>query len=274
MASASAARGSAGDSLTRRLASAFVGIPLLLLFIWAGGFWFTSLVALAALLGVVELYRFSGVRSLVVQWTPGLALTLLLVLNGHFQLFGTTPILVVAGLFMFLFSLVRGAESIRPWLLTLAGPLYLGATLAYAVLLRQAPEGALWVTLALLATFACDTSAYFIGRAIGRHRMAPRISPGKTWEGAIAGLVGGVGATLLLGWLFALSLELWEAAALGAGIGIIAQVGDLLESALKRAANTKESGWAVPGHGGLLDRLDSVVFTLVLVYYVSIRGAT
>lgn len=273
MASAGIASADGRDSLVRRLASAVIGIPFLLLFIWAGGFWFTALAAVVALLGLLEFYRLSRVQSLWLQRGPGLVLTLLLVANGHWETVWAAP-LVAGGLPLLLLSHVWTPPFTRPWLLTLAGPLYLGATLAYAVLLRNLDHGALWVVLALLSTFSVDTCAYFTGRALGRHRMAPRLSPGKTWEGAIAGLVGGVGATVLLAALSALPLDLWEALALGTGIGVVAQAGDLLESALKRAAKAKEAGWLIPGHGGLLDRLDSIVFTLVLVYYGATWGAT
>ena len=273
MASAGIASTDPSDSLARRLASAAIGIPVLLLFIWAGAFWFTALVAVAALLGLLEFYRLSGVQNPWLQQVPGLVLTLILVVNGYLEAVWAAP-LVVSGLLMLLLSHVWTPLAARPRLLTLAGPLYLGATLAYAVLLRRLDHGPQWVVLALLATFSVDTSAYFAGRALGRHRMAPRLSPAKTWEGAVAGLVGGAVATALLAALFALPLALWAAVALGIGIGVVAQTGDLLESALKRAAKAKEAGWIIPGHGGILDRMDSIVFTVVLVYYGATWGGT
>ena len=97
--------------------------------------------------------------------------------------------------------------------------------------------------------------------------MAPRISPGKTWEGAAVGLLAGVAVALLLDALFGLPLALWEAAILGTGASLAAQGGDLVESALKRYVGAKDTGRLIPGHGGVLDRLDSVVLSLVLVYY-------
>ncbi len=272
MYSAGAASTGGGDSLPRRLASAAVGIPLLLLFIWAGTYWFTTLVALAALLGLLEFYRLSNVQSLWFQRTPGMVVTALLVANGHWSAEWMGP-LVLGGLLALLVAHRWTTRSARPWLLTLAGPLYLGGTLSYAVTLRGLDHGARWVLLALLATFSVDTGAYFVGKAIGRHRMAPRISPGKTWEGALAGLVAAVAATVLLAIALALPLETWKACILGIGIGLVAQAGDLLESALKRVAKTKDAGQIIPGHGGLLDRLDSIVFTLVLVYYGVTWGA-
>ncbi|MEE8442874.1 MAG: phosphatidate cytidylyltransferase [Dehalococcoidia bacterium] len=273
MAIAGVAGANGSGSLARRLTSAAIGIPFLFLFVWVGSFWFVALVAVVAILGLVELYRLSGVQRLWLQRGPGLALVLLLVVNGHTETIWAAP-LVAASLPVLLLAYAWTPSSVRPWLLVLAGPLYLGATLAYAVLLRNLDDGALWVALALLSTFSVDTAAFFAGRAFGRHRMVPRISPGKTWEGAVAGLLGGVGATVLLVSLFDLPLKSWEALALGIGIWVVAQAGDLLESALKRAAKAKEAGWLIPGHGGLLDRLDSVVFTLVLVYYGATWGAT
>lgn len=272
MYSAGAASTGRGDSLPRRLASAAVGIPLLLLFIWAGTYWFTTLVALATLLGLLEFYRLSNVQSLWLQRTPGMVVTALLVANGHWSAEWMGP-LVLGGLLALLVAYRWAAGSARPWLLTLAGPLYLGGTLSYAVTLRGLDHGARWVLLALLATFSVDTGAYFVGKAIGRHHMAPRISPGKTWEGALAGLMAAVVATVLLAIALDLPLETWEACILGIGIGLVAQAGDLLESALKRVAKTKDAGQIIPGHGGLLDRLDSIVFTLVLVYYGITWGA-
>ena len=273
MALAGIASAEGNNSLARRILSAAIGIPVLLLAVWAGSFWFTSLVAAAALLGSLEFYRLTGVRRLWIQRIPGLGLAGLLVANGYQQAVWPAP-LVAAGLLVLLMSYAWTPISARPWLRTFAGPLYLGPTLAYAVLLRELDHGAQWVVLALLATFSVDTSAYFLGRVMGRHRMVPRLSPGKTWEGAVAGLAGGVGSTLLLNSVLDLPLEAWEAMVLGIGIGLVAQIGDLLESALKRAGKAKEAGWLIPGHGGLMDRLDSVVFTLVLVYYGATWGGT
>ncbi|MEK7778014.1 MAG: phosphatidate cytidylyltransferase [Chloroflexota bacterium] len=255
------------DSLPRRLSTAAVGIPVILLFIWAGGYPFTALVGLAALLGLWEFYRLSNVQSIWLQRTPGMVVTVLLVATGY-QIANWMVLLVLCGL-LALLSAHRGRipSSARPWLLTLAGPLYLGATLSYAVALRGLVQGREWVLLAVLSTFSVDTFAYIVGKAIGRHRMAPMVSPGKTWEGAVAGLAAGVAATVVLDTVLSLPLATWEAAALGTGIGVVAQAGDLLESALKRAAKAKEAGWLIPGHGGILDRLDSIVFTLVLVYH-------
>ena len=143
----------------------------------------------------------------------------------------------------------------------------MGLLLSYLVALRL-EAGRDWVLLALLATFGSDTAAYFIGKAFGKHHLAPRISPAKTWEGAIAGLFGAVIICLLftLPTPLQLPISYGEAILLGVLVSIFGQIGDLVESMLKRNAGVKESGSLIPGHGGLLDRMDSVVFVGVVVY--------
>jgi phosphatidate cytidylyltransferase len=135
-------------------------------------------------------------------------------------------------------------------------------------MLRGAPEGREWILLLLAVTFAVDTAAYGIGRAVGRRRLAPRVSPGKTWEGAIGGLVAGVATTMFGTQILSLPLGALEAAGWGALLGVVAQIGDLYESALKRRLGAKDASGLIPGHGGLLDRLDSVLATSLMLYYL------
>ncbi|MBI4199656.1 MAG: phosphatidate cytidylyltransferase [Chloroflexi bacterium] len=260
------------DSLRLRVATAAVGTPLLLLLVVLGSFWLTALVVAAALLGLWEFYRLSRLERPWVLQLPGFVATALLVVNGHVWRFNPGAFVVATGVF-FLAKYIahaRGHRGLDAGVSAILGPLYLGGTLAYAPLLRALDERGAWLLVAILGTFAVDTSAYFVGRAVGRHRMAPRVSPGKTWEGAAAGLLGGLGAVALLSRLLGLPISAAQGVLLGLGVGIVAQAGDLLESALKRAAGAKEAGRLVPGHGGLLDRLDSLVLSLVLMYY----GAT
>lgn len=260
------------DTLVLRLATAAVGIPLLLLLVWVGDLWLTALVVTLVLLGVQELYGLGGVDRQWTQRLPGLTFAAFLVLAGR-ELNVWAVFLVVAGLLTLLVSHRWTPVSVRSWLLILGGPLYIGGALAHALLLRELEQGTAWLLLAVLTTFAVDTKAYFTGKALGRHRMAPRISPGKTWEGAVGGLVGGIGTATILVWSFDLPLELALAPLLGLGVAVVAQTGDLIESAIKRAADAKEAGHLLPGHGGILDRLDSVVLALVLVYHVAKWGA-
>ena len=163
----------------------------------------------------------------------------------------------------------------RPWLgflFLLLAPVYVGFLLGHGLALRDLGDdagnlGRSWLLFALLVVFACDTAAYAVGRLAGRRRMAPRLSPNKTWEGAAGGFAASIGVAMLVGLVFELGLPLWQQAAAGAVAGVAAQLGDLAESALKRAADAKDSGSIMPGHGGILDRLDSILFALPAVFY-------
>jgi phosphatidate cytidylyltransferase len=128
--------------------------------------------------------------------------------------------------------------------------------------------GAAWIVFVLAITFISDTGAYFTGRLWGQHRMAPYISPKKSWEGALGGLLFAMLAGALLVHLLGLPIPTWAGALLG-GIGSIAgQAGDLAESLIKRQVDIKDSGHIIPGHGGILDRIDSLLFTAPVLYYV------
>ena len=151
------------------------------------------------------------------------------------------------------------------WLLM--PPAYIGGALAAAVALRGLGDhGVWWLLLAILAVYATDTGAYAVGRLLGRHPMAPAISPGKNWEGAAGGLAAAVIAAILMGILMPLPLQVWQSAVIGVILGIVSPVGDLLESKAKRLAGVKDSGNLFPGHGGMLDRLDSLLPSLTIVY--------
>lgn len=150
------------------------------------------------------------------------------------------------------------------WLLPdIAGPEF---TRDVAILTET---GCWWLLMGILTVYAADTGAYGVGRLIGRRRMAPSVSPGKTWEGTIGGLLAAVLATVVLGALFPLKLEIWQLLIIGVILGAVSPVGDLLESKLKRMADAKDSGSLFPGHGGMLDRLDSLLPSLIVVYVLA-----
>ena len=258
-----------------RVGSAAVGLPLLAGAIWVGGWWFSVLVAVAAAVGAIEVCHMArglGWRPVALLAATG---SLALVALGHFLAEGPSlqpPVPAIVGtaaLAYLVWQLVRpGAGSgIGSWGVTIAASVYTGGLLFYGPLLRGLDEGREWVFLAVMVTFVADTAAFFVGRAIGKRPLAAAVSPAKTWEGAIAGLVAAGAATVAASAGFALELSLVGAVALGALLGVAGQLGDLAESKLKRAAAAKESGWIVPGHGGVLDRLDSIVFNLALVYH-------
>jgi phosphatidate cytidylyltransferase len=143
-----------------------------------------------------------------------------------------------------------------------------------ALIRRDVPSGALWVILALATAFLSDTGAYFAGRFLGRHKLAPRLSPNKTIEGSLGGILGSLATCVFASYVLIPSLPLLHAAVLGVLGSIVGQAGDLVESLLKRASDTKDTGGFFPGHGGMLDRIDAAVFTTVLFYgYLHFWGA-
>jgi phosphatidate cytidylyltransferase len=150
----------------------------------------------------------------------------------------------------------------------LLGALYVGGLFAFIPLIRRFDDGVGWIFLLLAASWLGDTGAYFAGRAFGRHKLAPVLSPKKTWEGAIGGLLTSMAGAVLFGWLFGLDLSWWGIALLGGLLDVFGVLGDLAESMLKRAFGVKDSGSILPGHGGILDRVDSVLFAGPVLYLV------
>ena len=264
--------------MTRRILTALVGVPVLIGAIWAGFPWLTILVAVVALMGLREFYRMTLLPQLPVLLPLGALWTILFIAGG--QLTDTwynysLHVLLGAGVVLALPWLIlnHGKEGfLSTWVYAVLGPVYVGFLLAHALMLREldssADSGRDWLLYAVLVTFATDTGSFLTGMAIGRHPMAPSISPNKTWEGAIGGFAWAVGIALVLGALLQLSVPLWQQALMGVAVGILAQLGDLTESRLKRATGAKDAGSSLPGHGGVLDRLDSIVFTIPAMYYL------
>ena len=260
-------------TLKKRAITALCGIPLLLAAVWFNQPlpWFTILLAIWGVLAVFEFYKMVAAAKVPPLTYFGLIWTLLFILSPHFDHIVARPLLLTSAVVLSLICLIpyqRKQEAFAGWAWTMAGILYIGWLLSYFVALRGVDDGRNWVFLALFATIGSDTAAFFIGRAWGKHRLAPNISPGKTWEGAIAGLLGAIIVSLLFTLPSPLSLPFsyGQAVLLGLAISIFGQLGDLIESLFKRNMGVKDSGKLL-GHGGFLDRIDSVVFAGVVVYY-------
>ena len=231
---------------------------------------FTISISLLGLLAVYEFYRLTAISGILPLTLFGLMWTALFITRPHVNsdLYYLLLWITLIVLPVLLLLLLRNRKAMfSTWALVVGGILYVGLLLSYLVDLRL-EAGRNWVFLAIFATFGSDTLAYFIGKAFGRHRMAPRISPGKTWEGAAAGLIGAVAVSLLftIDWPLQLPISYGEAVLLGVLISVFGQLGDLVESMFKRYAGVKESGSLMPGHGGLLDRMDSILFAGVTVH--------
>jgi len=265
--------------LKHRVITAAVGVPLIILAIWFGDPWFSLLIAAAALAGTYEFYRMANFDRREPLIYLGLLWALALVLSPHYRNPGVLPIVITATMVISLICLLlrpSREKAFHDWAWTIVGALYVGWMLSYWLRLRGLEYGQNWVYLAMLTTFANDTGAYFIGRARGRHKLAPTISASKTWEGAIGGLISAILAAVLIATVLNLiSLKLgppfvfkyWHIVLLGFLVSIFAQIGDLVESLLKRNTGVKESGNLLPGHGGILDRFDSLIFVGAVVYY-------
>jgi phosphatidate cytidylyltransferase len=270
--------------LRYRVITATVGLPLIILAIWFGDPWpwFSLLIAAAALAGTWEFYHIVNFDRREPLLYLGLLWSLALVLSPHYTNPDILPIVITTAVLISLICLLlrRSREkAFHDWAWTIVGALYVGWMLSYWLNLRGLEYGRNWVYLAMLTTFANDTGAYFIGRAMGKHKLAPAISPAKTWEGAIGGLVSAVLAAIVI----AMVLELisvkvgtpfvfryWQIMLLGFLAGLFAQLGDLIESLLKRNMGVKESGNLLPGHGGVLDRFDSLIFVGAVIYYYAV----
>jgi phosphatidate cytidylyltransferase len=252
-----------------RLLVALLLLPPVLGVVWLGGWWLFALALVAGLLALHELYGMArSLRPLVLAGFAGLVLALLGVqLGGPAWFLGGILATLLVAFVLFGISDARPPSVIASLATTLLGVAWVGGGLGSLLLLRDLPEhGRLAIFTVLLAVFADDTAAYAFGRLIGRHRMAPAISPGKTWEGFLAGTLVAMAVAFFS--LYEQSfLTDGEALVLGAAVAIAATLGDLFESAVKRDAGVKDSGRLLAGHGGVLDRLDAHLFAGAAAFF-------
>ncbi len=231
---------------------------------------FSSVVVLAGALALFEFYRlcFSD-RSH--SWLIGIGLAgfAAVILGAHW------PGIIVPSLLATLVGIISVPllsrapleQSLKNGAMTLFGVLYLGLTLGPLSMTRLLPLGEWLIFFLLLVTWASDTGAYYVGTLYGQHRLAPTISPKKTYEGLVGGLIGAIIAAYVIRWWFLPELSGLDCLVLGILLTLTGLWGDLTESAMKRSVGIKDSGGILPGHGGMLDRLDSLLFTAPAFYY-------
>lgn len=253
--------------LRYRVISAMVGIPLMVMAVWLGGWLLLLLTAGIMFVGLQELAAMLRKMELNPPWAVMLAGSAILLASAY--LFGERGISWAVTLVLMLvlltvvirfpfYSPVDGAAG-------LMGTLYLGL-FTYFYLLRNLPEGWIWLIFMLVGTWASDTAAYFVGKKFGRRKLAPALSPGKTVAGGVGGIAGSLLAAVMFFAIYPF-LPIWHLLILGLLLGVMAQLGDLWESVIKRTAGIKDTGKIIPGHGGVLDRFDSMMFTAPFVYY-------
>ena len=278
-------------NLTKRIAVAAVGIPAAVGAIYLGGWVFTIAITLIALQALREFYHLAESKHVSPNQSVGLGWLLVLLLDVGHAMMGegdagmsgvamiVSVILLLGTLLTLSLELFRARENaILNTALTAFGVLYIGLCMTPLLLLRNVSKGELqgsWgdagtslVLILFVSVWIADTAAYFVGLSIGKHKLFPRVSPKKSWEGAIGGFVASTLAFWgLSGWLLS-SLAPTTAIICGAAVGIVGPIGDLAESLLKRDAVVKDSSGFLPGHGGLFDRFDSMLFAAPVVFLI------
>jgi phosphatidate cytidylyltransferase len=252
-----------------RVLVTIVGVPIVLYLVYLGDWWMFGLATFAALVALHELYVMArGLRPLVLAGYAGALATLLGAhLGGAEWMVGGFMLTLVLAFLLYGIAETRQTATVTMGS-TVLGAAWIALGLGHLLLLRDLPEhGRLAVFTVLLAVFADDTAAYLVGRWLGRHKLAPALSPGKTWEGFVAGTAAAIAVAF-----FALYeqdfLTIPQSIALGLAIALAGAAGDLFESALKRDLKVKDSGQLLGGHGGMLDRIDSLLFAAVAAFYV------
>ncbi|MCL6478108.1 MAG: phosphatidate cytidylyltransferase [Peptococcaceae bacterium] len=243
------------------------GIPVLLAAVWYGGWAHFALTLLIMVLALLELNNILCRMDLRPSF-PAMAAGVL-VLGASAYRGGTDALgLAVAPVVVFfLLLVVVRYPALLPGdvLAGLGGTLYIGL-FVYFYLIRTLAGGMVWILVMLAGTWAGDTAAYVVGKKMGRRKLAPQLSPGKTVEGALGGIGGSVLGALVV-YLIYRPAPLYAVVVLGALVGLFGLLGDLFESSLKRTAGLKDTSRIIPGHGGVLDRFDSMIFTAPAVYY-------
>jgi phosphatidate cytidylyltransferase len=282
----------ARGELGQRVLVAAVGIPAAVVLIYLGSWYLGGLLAVAAALAAWEYYRLAAARGARPFVLPGVAFAVAIILvstgwRGPAVGMALWQLTVAFTLALGVLAVLRRNETEGPLTataVTLTGALLPGGALAFALFLRHMPvldgvggrwgawTGAAVVAYPMVVTWLNDTAAYFVGTHLGRRKLMPRVSPRKTWLGAEAGLVAGViagwfYARFVFGWWLGIPLAPWLGALGGALITVAAQIGDLAESVLKREAGVKDSGALLPGHGGVLDRLDALLLAFPVAYW-------
>ncbi|MBO8159384.1 phosphatidate cytidylyltransferase [Thermosyntropha sp.] len=255
--------------LKERVLSAVIGIPFILGILYLGGIWWQGFFLLLAILGLFEIYRMMSLRGFKPLFTAGYFFMFLCFFSNRLDFFNLTLFLALA-LFLAILETVLRFDNLKldSVALTIFSSLYVGFLLSYALKILNFEHSFAIMLLAFILTWSTDIGGYFFGKRWGRHKMAPNLSPKKTWEGAAGGIFLADLAVLAFFKITGIfEFNIIYIVLLGLSTSIIAQIGDLFASSIKRFFQVKDSGNIIPGHGGILDRFDSFMLVIPLVYY-------
>ena len=266
--------------MKKRLLSATVFLPAIIALSFAGNYFFLLLIALTAFVAAYECNKILQKRN-----TAGLPLlsgsfsAILVVLtyffgsiSGYMNVIAITVLISsIASMTWMLFYLESTPRLIRGMAGLLAPAIYTGGILSLTITVREASQGLVIIFYLITLTSAADTGAYVIGKFVGKTPFFPRISPSKTWEGSVGAMLCAIGASVLFAIATSktniVNISITHSILIGISVGFAGQIGDLYESSLKRKSRMKDSGTLIPGHGGILDRIDSVIFNIPVIYY-------
>jgi phosphatidate cytidylyltransferase len=256
----------------KRWLTAIIAVPLLFAIIFFGSdSLFSAVIIGVILLGVYEYHHIVFGAGHPWEKAEGMVIGLLIPLVtylGNMQwLMAVLSFSVLLVFFMYLLRIKEDRFDILPVGKLILGFMYVPLMMSYFILIRRLDQGVLWIFFLLVLAFSGDVTAYYVGKNFGKKKLLPLVSPNKTVEGTIGLIVGSTAGCILFQQIFFPALAVWHAAALGFFGSILGQLGDLCESAMKRASGVKDSGVILPGHGGILDRLDCLIFIAPFLYY-------
>jgi phosphatidate cytidylyltransferase len=267
--------------IVKRIVTGLAIAVIVAIFVCIGGIPFAAAVCIIATLASLEFYRIVKSRGVQPLSWLGIVFSILLIVNAYIQQYDFSflpyprdftlalllALMTLIPLIWLLFRTNKDNAFIN-WGWTVAGILYIGWLISFYVQIRLMENGIGWIFLVVSCTALCDVGAYVVGSNLGKHAMASSVSPGKTWEGSAGGLAISIIIAVILAIAFKLPLYYWQMIAAGLIIGIFAQLGDLVESLLKRNMHAKDAGSLLPGHGGILDRIDSHLLVAPVAYYL------
>ncbi len=267
------------SSHVKRWITGIIAVPLLIaIILYGSSLLFSIVIALLIAGGVFEYNSMVFKGKYWWEKTEGLVIAFLIPLSaylGGLQLmFATVTFSFIIVFLLFLLRVKNGLAELALLTRVVFGFMYIPLLISYIILLRCSENGITWVFFVIVAAFAGDSSAFYAGKSMGKTKLIPAVSAGKTVEGAIGSIVGTVLVCLLFKVLFFHDLSIVHAIILGFMGSIIGQLGDLCESVIKRTSMVKDSGFFLPGHGGILDRLDSLIFMIPFVYYYNVLVIT